>query len=132
MVRDYTKWDDNPVSLGHFAESSVRAYKIAMTPPYEPVVIVADAVLARRADAGGRPPHGADSETHVVDAAGGRFGRGGRSGEDAGGGGKSSDRRGTLRAHSRWDRFAGGACRDLAGTGAGSPFPHELSVACIP
>lgn len=45
MVRDYTKWDDNPVSLGHFAESSVRAYKIAMTPPYEPVVIVADAVL---------------------------------------------------------------------------------------
>ena len=45
MVRDFTKWDDNPVSLGHFAESSVRAYKIAMTPPYEPVVIVADAVL---------------------------------------------------------------------------------------
>src|SRR5579862_8323688 len=45
MVRDYTKWDDNPVSLSHFAESSVRAYKIAMTPPMEPVVIVADAVL---------------------------------------------------------------------------------------
>ncbi len=45
MVRDFTKWDDNPVSLSHFAESSVRAYKIAMTPPYEPVVIVADAVL---------------------------------------------------------------------------------------
>ena len=33
MVRDYTKWDDSPVSLGHFAESAVRAYKIAMTPP---------------------------------------------------------------------------------------------------
>ncbi len=45
MVRDFTKWDDNPVSLSHFAESTVRAYKIAMTPPYEPVVIVADAVL---------------------------------------------------------------------------------------
>jgi len=45
MVRDFTKWDDNPVSLSHFAESSVRAYKIAMTPPYEPVVLVADAVL---------------------------------------------------------------------------------------
>src|ERR1700734_4394654 len=43
MVRDYTKWDDNPVSLSHFAESSVRAYKIAMTPPYEPVVLVAGA-----------------------------------------------------------------------------------------
>ncbi len=45
MVRDYIKWDDNPVSLTHFAESAVRAYKAAMTPPYEPVVIVADAVL---------------------------------------------------------------------------------------
>src|SRR5204862_6340654 len=41
MVRDYTKWDDAPVSLGHFAESAVRAYKIAMTPPLGPVVIVA-------------------------------------------------------------------------------------------
>ena len=45
MVRDYTKWDDAPVSLGHFAESGVRAYKIAMTPPQGPVVIVADLVL---------------------------------------------------------------------------------------
>ena len=45
MVRDFIKWDDNPVSLGHFAESAVKAYKIAMTPPYEPVVLVADAVL---------------------------------------------------------------------------------------
>ncbi len=45
MVRDYTKWDDNPVTLNHFAESTVRAYKIAMTPPYEPVVIVADGAL---------------------------------------------------------------------------------------
>src|SRR5579863_9844525 len=45
MVRDYTKWDDMPVSLSHFAESAVRAYKISMTPPYEPVVLVADGVL---------------------------------------------------------------------------------------
>ena len=45
MVRDYIKWDDTPVTLGHFAESAVRAYKIAMTPPYEPVVIVADGAL---------------------------------------------------------------------------------------
>src|SRR5436189_4256855 len=45
MVRDFVKWDDTPVSLGHFAESAVRAYKIAMTPPYEPVVIVADGAL---------------------------------------------------------------------------------------
>jgi thiamine pyrophosphate-dependent acetolactate synthase large subunit-like protein len=45
MVRDYTKWDDTPVSLTHFAASAVRAYKTAMTPAMGPVVIVADAVL---------------------------------------------------------------------------------------
>ena len=45
MVRDYVKWDDTPVSLAHFAESSVRAYRTATTPPYGPVVIVADAIL---------------------------------------------------------------------------------------
>jgi acetolactate synthase I/II/III large subunit len=42
LVRDYTKWDDEPYSLGHFAESSIRAYKIAMTPPMGPVLIVAN------------------------------------------------------------------------------------------
>src|SRR5262245_10118969 len=45
MVRDYTKWDDTPVSLQHFAQSFVRAYKIAMTPPYGPVAISLDAGL---------------------------------------------------------------------------------------
>ena len=42
MVRDFVKWDDYPASLQHFAESTVRAYKIAMTPPMEPVLISAD------------------------------------------------------------------------------------------
>ena len=42
MVRDYVKWDDNPASLQHFAQSTVRAYKIAMTPPMEPVLLMAD------------------------------------------------------------------------------------------
>jgi thiamine pyrophosphate-dependent acetolactate synthase large subunit-like protein len=45
MVRDYTKWDDTPISLPHFAESAVRAYKIAMTPPMLPVVLVMDSHL---------------------------------------------------------------------------------------
>jgi acetolactate synthase I/II/III large subunit len=45
MVRDYTKWDDTPWSLGHFAESAVRAYRIGLTPPMAPVVIVADGPL---------------------------------------------------------------------------------------
>src|SRR5260370_38744164 len=45
MVREYSKWDDLPISLEHFGESAVRAYKIAMTPPMGPVVIVADSDL---------------------------------------------------------------------------------------
>ena len=45
MVREYSKWDDLPISLPHFAESAVRAYKIAMTPPMGPVVLVADSDL---------------------------------------------------------------------------------------
>jgi acetolactate synthase-1/2/3 large subunit len=45
MVRDYTKWDDTPWSLTHFAESAVRAYKIALTPPMAPVVLVLDGHL---------------------------------------------------------------------------------------
>jgi len=45
MVRDYTKWDDTPVTLNHFAESAVRAYEVTTTPPSEPVVIVADGTL---------------------------------------------------------------------------------------
>jgi acetolactate synthase-1/2/3 large subunit len=45
MVRDYTKWDDAPWSLTHFAESAVRAYKVALTPPMAPVVLVLDGGL---------------------------------------------------------------------------------------
>ena len=42
MVRDFVKWDDYPMSLQAFAESAVRAYKIAMTPPMEPVLLTLD------------------------------------------------------------------------------------------
>ncbi len=45
LVRDYTKWDDEPLSLGHFAETAVRAYNIAMTPPGGPVLIVCNAEI---------------------------------------------------------------------------------------
>jgi acetolactate synthase I/II/III large subunit len=45
IVRDYTKWDDAPISLRQFADSAVHGYKIMMTPPMGPVVLVADAVL---------------------------------------------------------------------------------------
>ncbi len=49
MVRDYIKWDDSPVSLPHFAESAVRAYRIAMTPPTMPVMLVVDGELQENA-----------------------------------------------------------------------------------
>src|SRR5215468_2954128 len=48
MVRDFVKWDDRPESLQHFADSAVRAYKIAMTPPMGPVLVVANHELQGR------------------------------------------------------------------------------------
>ncbi|MDX2142600.1 MAG: thiamine pyrophosphate-binding protein [Rhodospirillaceae bacterium] len=45
IVRDFVKWDDQPGSLQHFAESFVRAYKLSLSPPMAPVVIVADGDL---------------------------------------------------------------------------------------
>lgn len=45
LVRDFTKWDDQPMSLTAFAESAMRAYGIAMTPPQMPVLLVADCKL---------------------------------------------------------------------------------------
>jgi acetolactate synthase-1/2/3 large subunit len=57
MVRDYTKWDDLPISLQHFGESAVRAYKVAMTPPMGPVLIVADSELQEHPIEGGMTPH---------------------------------------------------------------------------
>jgi acetolactate synthase I/II/III large subunit len=45
IVRDFVKWDDQPTSLQHFAESAVRAYKITMTPPMGPVMLALDAEL---------------------------------------------------------------------------------------
>jgi acetolactate synthase I/II/III large subunit len=45
LVREFTKWDDQPASLQHFGESVVRAYKIATTPPMGPVFIALDQEL---------------------------------------------------------------------------------------
>ena len=45
VVRDYIKWDDTPFSLQHYAESMVRAHRIAMTPPMGPVAVVLDGHL---------------------------------------------------------------------------------------
>ena len=45
FVREFTKYDDAPVSLQQYAESYMRAYELSVTPPYEPVLIVADTEL---------------------------------------------------------------------------------------
>jgi len=68
LVRDFIKWDDTPLSLGHFAESLVRAYKIAVTPPMGPVVLQLDGHLQEMETFGNlpaipkftkpQPPHG--------------------------------------------------------------------------
>src|SRR5438093_4664354 len=56
LIRDFTKWDDNPQSLQHFAESMVRAYKVTMTPPLEPVLMVLEEKLQEDGiESGGRP-----------------------------------------------------------------------------
>ncbi len=44
-VRDFCKWDDTPRSLPHFAESTMRAFKVATTPPQGPTVLVLDGEL---------------------------------------------------------------------------------------
>jgi acetolactate synthase I/II/III large subunit len=55
LVRDFTKYDDNPVSLNHFGQSFVRAYKLAMTAPHEPVFLSLDSDLQENA---ARDPEG--------------------------------------------------------------------------
>src|SRR5439155_19359127 len=41
-VRDYVKWDHQPDKITGFAGSLQRAYKLAMTPPFAPVLVVAN------------------------------------------------------------------------------------------
>jgi acetolactate synthase-1/2/3 large subunit len=48
MVRDFTKWDDTPVSLEHYADSFMRACEFTTTPPYAPVLLVVDSDLQER------------------------------------------------------------------------------------
>ncbi len=45
IVRDYTKWDDQPASPQAAVESVLRANQITRTPPYGPVYICLDAGL---------------------------------------------------------------------------------------
>jgi len=55
VLRDYTKWDDTPISLQHYSESMARAYKIATTAPMGPVVVTIDGHLQEYDMAGESP-----------------------------------------------------------------------------
>ena len=45
VVREYTKWDDEPVSINAFPESLFRAYDIACMAPQGPTYVALDALL---------------------------------------------------------------------------------------
>src|SRR5690349_8594529 len=45
VIRDYTKWDDQPASVGSVAESIMRGYRISTAAPQGPVYIGLDAGL---------------------------------------------------------------------------------------
>ena len=55
LVRNYTKWDDQPNSVGAVPESVLRAYKMATTAPQGPVYVCFDAAL-QESKIGDLPP----------------------------------------------------------------------------
>jgi thiamine pyrophosphate-dependent acetolactate synthase large subunit-like protein len=79
LIRNYTKWDDQPNSVGAVPESVLRAYKIATTAPQGPVYVCFDAALQEERigdlpplPAAGRfkaPPFAAPDPTALKEAA---------------------------------------------------------------
>src|SRR5713101_2268212 len=55
LVRNFTKWDDQPASVPAAAESLLRAHRMATTPPCGPVYICLDAAL-QESRIGALPP----------------------------------------------------------------------------
>ena len=127
MVRDYTKWDDTPWSLAHFAESAVRAYRIGMTPPMAPVVLVLDGGLQEDGIKEREPA--LDSEAHDAGAAAGRRGRGGGAGAAARRRREPGARRRSAGADAGRDDAAHRAGGNAAGGRDRQGRPDELSVA---
>ncbi len=56
LVREFTKWDNTPLTLEDFGNAAVRAYKFAMTPPYGPVLLAVDMTLQENPMPGDTPP----------------------------------------------------------------------------
>ena len=48
LVRDYTKWDDQPASMPAALESLLRAYQLSCTAPHGPVYICLDTELQKQ------------------------------------------------------------------------------------
>ena len=117
MVRDFIKWDDQPVSLPHFAESAMRAYKIAMTPPMMPVLLVIDGGLQEDPISHEVSVAAAHAEAHGGDAAAGRFGRGRRSRAAARQRAEPGHRRRSRGADAGRHHASDRAGRDAAGAG---------------
>ncbi len=64
VVRDYTKWDDQPHSVGSVSESIMRGFRVATAPPQGPVYIALDAGLQEQElDAELEPPNFARLKT---------------------------------------------------------------------
>ena len=124
MVRDFTKWDDTPWSLTHFAESAVRAYKLASRRRWRPWCSCSTASCRKSRFAEGRDP--ADPEADAAD----RRPQGDAAaveeaarmlvGRDAGA------RRRPAGAHACGHAAAHRACRNTAGGGHRSGQPDEL------
>src|SRR5438094_1011290 len=55
LIRNYTKWDDQPASVAAAAESMLRAHRMAVTPPCGPVYVCLDAAL-QESRIGALPP----------------------------------------------------------------------------
>ena len=127
LVRDFTKFDDCPFSLQHFAESSVRAYKIATTPPTMPVLLVADGDLQESPMAPGEKPH-IPKLTWAAPPQG-DIGSRQRNRAVAGQRRKSGDHRRSLRAHACGSDAPGRARGNAAGRGHQSVRPHEFPLA---
>ena len=56
LVRDFTKWDNTPLTLEDFGNATVRSYKFATTPPAGPVVLQVDMTLQENPIPGDTPP----------------------------------------------------------------------------
>ena len=124
MVRDYVKWDDTPVSLEHFAESAVRAYKIAMTPPMAPTLLILDSEMQDDAlPAHGKPPIPKLSRMAPV---AGDSERAAQKSPRCSSTHKSGDRGRSQHAHAGRHRPAGRARRDLARADLRPRQPHEF------